>query len=130
MDPQRHAQGEAGSNKLLWGGVAVVVVIVLALGIALKRLQTQPQEPQVVALPALQAPPSLATPAVASAATQAVSSDAAVPSAPGATDPHVDTLKPRIVQLRASEPAVARAPQRVTSQPGPVEDNTRPNIKP
>ncbi len=126
MDPQRHSQGEAGSNKLLWGGVAVVVVIVLAMGTMLKRQQA----PQVLASPALKAPPSPATPAVASAATQAVSSDAAVPSAPGATDPHVDTLKPRIVQLRASEPAVARAPQRVTSQPDPVEDDARPNIKP
>jgi hypothetical protein len=126
MNTQRNSPGEAG-NKLLWTGVAVVVVIVLAMGITLMRLQAQPQEPQPVTLP-VEVPPSAAPPVVTGAASEAVISVTPLPPATTATDPFVDTPKPRIVQPRTSEPAVARAPQRVASKPDAVENETLPGV--
>ena len=127
MDTQRNSPGETGSHKLLWAGVAVVLVIVLAMGVTLMRLQAQPQEPRHVVLPTA-APPSAAPPVEASDATEAANSAASLPPATTATDPLVDTPKPRIVQPRTSEPAVARAPQRVASKPDAVENQTPPGV--
>jgi hypothetical protein len=98
------------------------------MGAALLRLQAQPQEPRLVVLPALEAPPSPAPPVVASATTEPARSAASLPPATSAPDPLVDTPKPRIVQPRTSEPAVARAPQRVASKPDAAEGETAPDI--
>jgi hypothetical protein len=117
MDTVRSAPTQAGSNKLLWGGVAVVVILVLLMGAALIRIQAQPEAPRLVVLPALEAAPANAALPVASA------------SADAATEPHMETSRPRIVHLRASEPAVARAPQRDASRPGAVESETPPGVK-
>ena len=129
MGIPRSSPAQADSDKLLWTVVAVVVILVLAMGITLMRLQAQLQEPQAGVLPAA-APPSAAPPVLASAATEPARSAASVPPATTATDPLVDTPKPRIVQPRTSEPAVARAPQRVTSTPEPVDrDDAQPGVK-
>ena len=132
MVTQRNPPGESGGNKLLWTGAAVVMVVVLAMGVTLMRLQAQPQQPQQPqpgVLPAA-APASAAPPVLASAATEPARSAASVPPATTATDTLVDTPKPRIVQPRTSEPAVARAPQRVTSTPEPVDrDDAQPGVK-
>lgn len=129
MGTHRSSPAQATSSKVLWGGVAIVVIIVLAMGATLMRTQAQPQEPRLVALPALGTPPTHAPPAVASAATEPATSATPLPPASNATSPRVDTPKPRIVQPRTPEPAVARAPQRLASKPDPVEGETLPGIK-
>ncbi|MFZ2393316.1 hypothetical protein, partial [Rhodoferax sp.] len=58
MDTHRSSPAQAGGNKLLWAGVAAVVILVLVMGATLMRLQHQPQEPRLVVLPALEAPPA------------------------------------------------------------------------
>lgn len=129
MVTPRNTPGESGGNKLLWTGAAAVLVVVLAMGVTLMRLQAQPQQPQPGVLPAA-APPSAAPPVLASAATEPARSAASVPPATTAADPLVDTPKPRIVQPRTSEPAVARAPQRATSTPEPVDRaDAQPGVK-
>lgn len=128
MGTPRSFPVQANSNKLLWTGVAVVLIIVLAMGITLMRRQTQPQVPHQVALPAMEAPPSPAPPATASLATEARTAAAPLPPASAATDPRVDTPIPRIVQPRTSEPAVARAPQRVASEPGAIRSRTLTDV--
>jgi hypothetical protein len=130
MDTHRNSPAKAGSVKLLWVGVAAVVIIVLVMGATLIHIQTQPEEPRGVVLPALEAPPANAALAVTSASTEAASSAAPLPPASAATGPRVDTNKPRIVQPRTSEPAVARAPQRVASKSDAVEGDTLPGVKP
>jgi hypothetical protein len=127
MDTVRSAPTQAGSNKLLWGGVAVVVILVLLMGAALIRIQAQPEAPRLVVLPALEAAPANAALPVASASADAAT--ASLPPASAATEPHMETSRPRIVHLRASEPAVARAPQRDASRPGAVESETPPGVK-
>jgi hypothetical protein len=129
MDTHRSSPAQAGGNKLLWAGVAVVVILVLAMGSTLMRHPAQPQEPRLVVLPALEAPPASPAPAVSSASTEAASSAAALPPATTATEPRVDTPKPRTVQPRTSEPAVARAPQRDTSKPDAAEGGTLPDVR-
>jgi hypothetical protein len=128
MGTPRSFPDQANSNKMLWTGVAVVLIIVLAMGVTLMRRQTQPQVPHQMALPTMEAPPSTAPPATASLAAEARTAAAPLPPASAATDPRVDTPKPRIVQPRTSEPAVARAPQRVVSEPGAVESGTLPDV--
>lgn len=128
MNTPRNSPDKAGSNKVLWAGVAIVLMIALAMGVALMRLQAQSQEPRLGVLPT-EAPPNAAPPVMASAATEADLPAAPLPPASSATNPLVDTPKPRIVQPRTSEPAVARAPQRVASKPDPVEGETLPEVK-
>ena len=128
MDTPRSFPARANSNKRLWTGVAVMLIIVLAMGITLRRLQTRPQVPHHAALPAMDAPPSPAPPVAAGLAAEARTSAAPLPPASAATEPHVDTAKPRIVHPRTSEPAVARAPQRVASEPGAVGSGTLPDV--
>ena len=127
MGIPRSSPAQADSDKLLWTVVAVVVILVLAMGITLMRLQAQLQEPQAGVLPAA-APPSAAPPVLAGAATEPARSAASMPPASKATDPGVDTPKPRIVHPRTSEPAVARAPQRVASRPDAAEGDTAPDV--
>ncbi len=126
MGTHRSSKAKAGSNKVLWVGVAVVVIIVLVMGAALIRIQEQPQEPRLVALPTAEAPPANA-PAVASTATEALTSATPLPPASMATDP--GTNKPRIVQPSTPEPAVARAPERATPKLDAVEGETLPGVK-
>lgn len=128
MATHRSSPAKAGSNKVLWAGVAIVVIIVLAMGAALMRIQAQPQEPRLVALPSAEAPPTHAPPAVAGVATEAATSATPLPPASTATDPLIGTSKPRIVQPRSSEPAVARAPERVSPKPDAVEDGPPPGV--
>jgi hypothetical protein len=115
MDTQRSPPGKAAGSKVLWTGVAVVVIIVLVMGASLIHMQAQPAEPRRVDLPVLEAPPAIAAPAFASAATAALTPATPVPPASAATEPLLNTDKPRIVHPRTSEPAVARAPQRPAS---------------
>ena len=129
MDTHRSSPAKAGSNQVLWAGVAIVVIIVLAMGAALMRLQAQPQESRLEALPSLEAPPTHAPPAVAGAATEAAISATPLPPASTASDPRLETDKPRIVHPRSSEPAVARAPERVTSKPDTAASDILPDIK-
>jgi hypothetical protein len=97
------------------------------MGAALIRIQAQPQEPRLVALPTAEAPPTHAPPAVASAATEPATSATPLPPASMATDPGTNKL--RIVHPRTSEPAVARAPERVSPKPDTVENETLPGVK-
>jgi hypothetical protein len=126
MNTHRSSPAQTGSHQVLWVGIAIVLIIVLAMGAALIRLQAQSQEPRLVALPALEAPPTHALPAVASAATEPATP---LPPASTATDPLVGTNKPRIVHPRTPEPAVARAPERDTPKPDTVENETLPGVK-
>lgn len=125
MDTQRSSPDKAASSKVLWAGVAVVVIIVLVMGASLIRIEAQPGEPRRVDLPVLEAPPALAVPAFASAATPATP----LPPASAAADPLVNTDKPRIVHPRTSEPAVARAPQRPAPKPDAAGGDTLPDVK-
>ena len=125
MATHRSSPAKVGSNKVLWAGVAIVVIILLVMGAALIRIQAQPQEPRLVALPTTEAPPTHAPPAVANAATEAATP---LPPASTATDPLVGTNKPRIVHPRTSEPAVARAPERVTPKQDTVDSGTPPGV--
>lgn len=127
MGIPRSSPAQADSDKLLWTVVAVVVILVLAMGITLMRLQAQPQKPQAGVLPAA-APPSAAPPVLASAATEPARSAASVPPATTTTDPVIEINKPRIVHPRTSEPAVARAPQRVASRPDAAEGDPAPDV--
>lgn len=129
MDTDRNSPDKADRNKVLWAGVAVVVIIVLVMGATLIRIQAQPEEPRLVVLPALEAPPANAALDVTSASNGAASSAAPLPPASTATDPRVDTNKPRIVHPRSSEPAVARAPQRDPPKPDTVGTETPPGVK-
>ncbi|MDI1246907.1 MAG: hypothetical protein PSV24_16070 [Rhodoferax sp.] len=129
MNAQRNVPHKAGSNKLLWAGVAVVTTIVLLMGATLIRSQATPEEPRLVVLPALDAPPTDARPAVASAATEPTPLATPLPPTPAANDPLVDSQKPRSVPRRTSEPAVARAPQRDMSKPDTSDSDTAPNVK-
>lgn len=130
MDPQRNFPGETGSNKLLWAGVAIAVIMALVMGATVIRIQAQPDEPRLVVLPTMEAPPANAASAVTGASTDTASPAAPLPSPSTATEPRVDTPKPRIVQPHTPEPAVARAPQRLASKPGAVESDTLPGFKP
>ncbi|WP_296492754.1 hypothetical protein [Rhodoferax sp.] len=115
MATQRPTPAPAGSNKALWGAVAVIVVIVLAMGATLIRIQAKPQEPRMVVLPA--AGPSANAPAAAdNSATNPVPSAAPSPTASTATDQPAETNRPRVVHSRTSEPAVARTPAPVVSR--------------
>lgn len=130
MTASRSTPPQTGSKKALWAAVAVVMVIVLAMGATLIRIQTQAPEPRLVVLPAMEAPPAIAASAVASASNEAASSAATLPPASAAVDPRLATNKPRIVHPRTSEPAVARAPERISSKPDAVEAGPQPGVKP
>ncbi|MCM2297167.1 hypothetical protein [Rhodoferax sp.] len=112
MATPRSTPAQTGSNTALWAAVAVVMVIVLAMGAALIRIQAQPQEPRLVVLPASTAP---AVNAPVSAAANSAATGPATTAAPGqpasATESSgTQANVPQTVHLRASEPAVARAP--------------------
>ena len=94
------------SDKVLWTGVAIVILLVLVMGAALLRLQAQPPEPRPVVLPTTEVPPLVAS----AAAPEAVASVTPMPAASAAMNKAVDTGRPRRVQAQASEPAVARTP--------------------
>ncbi len=126
MGTPRSSQVKAGTNPLLWVGVVLVLTIVLAMGVALMRLQAQPEEMRRAVMPALEAPPAIAAPALASAAAEARPTAAALPPAFMASDPIVNTQKPRIIHPNASEPAVARAPQRVLPNHDAAGNDTPP----
>lgn len=110
MVAPRNTPARTGSSKTLWGAVAVVMVIVLTMGAMLIRSQTQPQEARSPALPASTAPAALASATADSAATGPVTTATPVQPAPAAQSSGTPANAPRAVQLRASEPAVARAP--------------------
>lgn len=129
MTTHRSSPDGSGSNKLLWAGLAIVVVIVLVMGAALIWMQSRPQEPRFAVLPASEAPPANTTPVLASASPEAASSAAPLAPATANKDPLVDTPKPRSVQLRASEPAVSRAPERAASKLDAIEGDTPPDPK-
>jgi len=107
MATPRSAQ--AGNNKALWGAVAVVMVIVLAMGAALIRIKAQPQEPRLVVLPA-DGPAANASAAAENVDAKPVTSAAPLPAAPTVADQLPETDRPRVVHPRTSEPAVARSP--------------------
>lgn len=116
MVTPRVTPAPAGSNKALWGAVAVVMVIVLAMGAALIRIKSQPQEPRLVVLPASAGPAASAPAAADSAATDPVTLATPLPAASTATDQPAETNRPRVVHPRASEPAVARTPAPAVSR--------------
>ena len=116
MATPRSTEAPTGSNKALWGAVAVVIVIVLAMGATLIRIQSQPQEPRLVVLPTSAGPAANASTAAGSAASDPVSSAAPLPAASTATDQLTDTPRPRVVHPRTSEPAVARTPAPTVSR--------------
>jgi len=130
MAAPRSTPPPTGSKKALWAAVTVVMVIILAMGATLIRIQTAAPEPRLVVLPAMETPPAIAAPAVASASTEAASPTAALPPASAVVEPRLATNKPRIVHPRTSEPAVARAPERITSTPDAVEAGPQPGVKP
>lgn len=91
-----------------------MVLLVLVMGAALLRRQSQPLETQPVALPTTETPPVVAS----ATSPQAVASTTPLPAASTATDGVFDTSRPRRVQINTSEPAVARTPADAASQPG------------
>ena len=109
MATPRNAPAPTGSNKALWGAVAVIMVIVLAMGAALVRIQAQPQEPRLAVLPAAEPAANASAAAENVDAKPATSADPS-PAAPPVADQLTDTNRPRVVHPRASEPAVARTP--------------------
>lgn len=129
MDTIPRSTAQPGSHKTLWAGVAIVVIVVLAMGAALIRTQAQPQEPRLAVLPAAPEPTASASETGASAATEAVPSAAPLPPASTATDKLTDTNRPRVVHPRTSEPAVARAPERLTPKPDAANGDTLPDVK-
>ena len=116
MTTQHPTPAPAGSNKALWGAVAVVMVIVLAMGATLIRIKSQPQEPRLVVLPTSAGTAASAPAAADSAATDPVTLAAPLPGASTATDQPAETNRPRVVHPRASEPAVARTPAPAVSR--------------
>lgn len=110
MATPRSTPAPTGSNKALWGAVAVVMVIVLAMGATLIRIQAQPQEPRLVVLPTTAKPAANASTVADGAAADPVTSVAPLPTASSASDQLTDTNRPRVVHPRTSEPAVARTP--------------------
>jgi flagellar basal body-associated protein FliL len=129
MDSQHKSPDKVGSNKVLWIGMVVVLVVVLVMGVTLIRIQAQAEASRIVTMPDVAKPPANAAQAVASGSTAAASAADPLPHAAAATDLVMETNKPRIVQLRASEPAVARAPQRDTPTPATAEAQTPPDIR-
>ncbi len=129
MDTRRSSPDKADSSKVLWAGVAVVVIIVLVMGASLIRIQAQPEVPRRTDLPVLEAPPAIAASAFASAGTAVPTPATPLPPASTASDPLINTNKPRIVHPNTSEPAVARAPLRVAPQPDAVEGNPLPDVR-
>lgn len=111
------SRANTGSNKVLWVGVAMVVVLVLVMGVELLRSQAELQEPHRVALPVKPEPITGTSATDISAVTQAASSTQPVPSAAGKTDHPAVTDLPRRVQPSVSEPAVARTPAPVAPKP-------------
>jgi len=128
MTTPRSTPSQAGSNKVLWAALAVVMVIVLVMGATLIRIRTQAQEPRPLALPASTKPAAHASAAADSAATAPVTTAAPVQPAPAAQSSGTPANAPRTVQLRASEPAVARTPARVTPRLDAVEGETLPGV--
>lgn len=126
MTTRRTSPASTGSHKVLWAGMAVVVVLVLVMGVKLLRSQAQSQEPRLVAWPAKPEPGTSAP--VANAVTQVASSADPTGSASQATGPTPEASRPRRVQLQSSEPAVARTPANGT-RPDAVEAESRPDIK-
>lgn len=110
MATPRSTPTQAGSNIALWAAVAIVMVIVLIMGAMLIRNQTQPQEPRPVVLPASTGAAAHASAAADSAATGPVTTATPAQPAPAAQSSDTQANAPRTVQLRASEPAVARTP--------------------
>lgn len=110
MTKPRSTPARTGSNKTLWGALAVVMAIVLTMGAMLIRSQTQPQEARPPALPASTEPAAHTSTAADSAATAPVTTAAPVQPAPAMESSGTPANAPRTVHLQASEPAVARAP--------------------
>ncbi len=111
MQTDRIAPAKTDAGKLLWAGLAVVLIIVLAMGATLIHVKNQPEEPRLAVLASNDAPGA----DVPTAASTATAADSAASTSPPASTPTasiplvVETQKPRTVQLPASEPAVARA---------------------
>lgn len=130
----------SGTNKPLWVAIAVLGVAVLAMGVTLIRIQSQPAEPHTAVLPALSASAPVAqTSAAASPVIASSASTAQATSPTGVVKPHVSTqnkpvahvkqartatnsgatevfepsASPRVVHPQNPEPAVARAPEPV-----------------
>lgn len=110
--PANTAAPSSGSSKTLWAAMLVLVVVVLAMGAALIRIQSRPIEPRMAVLPksgqALVAPTARTTQpknkAEAPMNKASPAMDNAAASAP------VITAKPRPVLPREPEPAVLRPP--------------------
>lgn len=119
-----HPPAEApasGGSKTLWAAMLVLVVVVLAMGAALIRVQSRPIEPRMVVLPTPDQPTATPVSAENNVQNTAVApinkASAAIDSA--ASDSTVETsAKPRPVLPRTPEPAVLRPPALDTSDSG------------
>jgi cytoskeletal protein RodZ len=137
----------SGSSKPLWAAMLVLVVVVLAMGATLIRIQSQPIEPRMVVLPepsqtqpvqATTGESTPGTPAQPAVSAAAEPSSAAAPAASKKLEanmplPNMDkaqadtnnianqaieiTAQPRPVLPRQPEPAVARFPAKGVSLP-------------
>ena len=113
---------DRGSNKRLWAALLVVVMLLLAMGATLIRIQSRPIEPRAVVLPKLvQAPVAPVAPATLREIKKVTNMPAALSEQAQAATEYVAsqgiqiTEQPRPVSPRTSEPAVARPPPTGTS---------------
>jgi hypothetical protein len=102
----------SASSKSWWAAVLVGLVVVLAMGAALIRVQDQPAEPRLAVLPAAAEQPleSSSGPVLLVAEpSQPAASANAVNETPQVDQPQIQiTDKPRPVLPQTPEPAVAR----------------------
>ena len=106
-----------GGSKTLWAATLVLIVVVLAMGAALIRIQSRPIEPRMSVLPQATplthatAPAALASSEVVEPNLPPALMDKAQKAIENKATQAIDiTAKPRPVLPRQPEPAVARPP--------------------
>jgi cytoskeletal protein RodZ len=119
-----------GSSKTLWAALLVLVVVVLAMGAALIRIQSRPVEPRLVwvgqhgdVTPAVSAASAAVAPSSAASSAPTAATSQPPNKAPAQMGKASDaisneashsaieiTAKPRPVLTRTPEPAVLRPP--------------------
>jgi hypothetical protein len=119
MDKPTHPPALSGS-KTLWAATLVLLVVVLAMGAALIRIQSRPIEPRLVWVGQHAQTPAAQTAASATASAPIAAENHEKNMAPAHTDKahqainneaSTITAKPRPVLPRQPEPAVARPPE-------------------
>ncbi len=116
--PLNRRPPSSNGNKTIWAAVAVLVVVVLAMGAALIRIQHQPVEPRMAVLPA-QPQKTIASEAEKFKQNQAIApinkasvatNNVATTEAPSSQNSNPVSATPQVVHPQTPEPAVARPP--------------------